>query len=432
MPGTLDNNLFPNDNVTCISPWYELRINASGSLSYCQQSAIKSELTDLSFVQWFNQGNYISQARSSIKNGKSFAGCEACYQTESKGIVSARNRSNIKGAIYDGQYFKESLHQSQTWPRLINNHLNSKPSFLHVTLSNLCNLSCRMCDPMYSSQLTTTMKRLNLVEESRPTLIEWANDPTQWQNFCDLVFDNSDLMCVHFMGGEPLAHKKFYEFIDLCIEKNQTDFHLTFVTNGTFYNSELTDKLKLFKSVQVEISIENLHPTNDYIRVGSNFTKVKENILKFSQNQTDKLQVVLRTVPQALSIIYYDTLIDFALEHQLNIDSNDLLTRQFLKVFVLPKDIKQQLIDKFQSLYSVTNSNLSVAERSLLMRNKSEVVAQLHQHVLNIIKLLNESEPTNISELRKQFIQYNQKFDSGPDKFLSLYPELEQFYHEYN
>jgi len=425
--------LFPNDSVTCIAPWYELRIESNGNLSYCHASSIDQEASKLSLIDWFNYGPQPTQVRSNIQQGVPSSGCQRCYQTESKSIISARQRRNQQGAIYNNKYFYNSLEQSPAWPRISGQTSTFKPAFLHISLSNLCNLSCKMCEPALSSQLANTMKKIKLIDASTPTLVDWTDDPERWDQFCNLVIDNPELICLHFMGGEPLIHKKFHKFIDLCIEKQCTNFHLTFVTNGTFYNPDLLKKLSYFKSATIEISLENLHSSNDYIRQGSSYKYIKQNILEFVKHRNQKINVVLRSVPQALSVMHYETLIDFAIKNQLQIDSNDLENKPNLKAFVLPEHIKKSLIDKFRQKYlDRQDEALTTSDRVLLLRNQSAVVEQIQDHVRNVIKILAEPEPSNIEDLRRDFIKYCQYFDKDSSHFLSVYPELEKFYYEYN
>lgn len=120
------------------------------------------------------------------------------------------------------------------------------------------------------------------------------------------------------------------------------------VTNGTIYKEEFFEKLKKFKSVQIEISVENMHVSNDYIRMGSDFKTTQENILKYNGHG---IPIILRTVPQALSIGNYDTIIDFAIENKLVFDSNILYNPAHLKCFILPKSEKTLIADKIRSKY---------------------------------------------------------------------------------
>ena len=414
---------FPNDKVTCISPWYELRIDVDGKLRCCHSiRQAYSEETNLSFLDWFNHTN---STRTNIINGDKSPGCSACYYNEDNNLISHRMQRNLQAAIYHGEYFTESLLQSPAYKRM-NGKYKIYPAFIHVTLSNLCNLKCRMCFPKYSTQLTETYKKINWMSKDEPTLIDWTVDDDKWNEFLELIKLNDSLVSLHFMGGEPLYHKKFYEFIDWSIENNKTDYHLTFVTNGTVFKQELIDKLKRFKSVQIEISIENMSVSNDYIRTGSSFVQVKNNILKFIETG---LHVVLRTVPQALSIRDYDTILDFAIEHNLGFDSNVLDNPEHLKCFILPKHIKNEISDKIRSKYMYILSNDINNNNTALFR----AFDGIKNHIESLLQILNEKEPEDIEILRKKFVQHNIELDTVSEmKFIDIYPELFEFYEKYS
>lgn len=417
---------FPNDNVTCISPWYELRIDANGNTRCChfiRQN--ESEKSDLSFLDWFNHGNQPTVIRNNIINGSESSACSACYYNEKNKLISHRILRNIQAAIYNGEYFKESLVQSPAFKRM-NSDKTVYPAFMHITLSNLCNMKCRMCFPMYSSQLAETHKKLGWMNVSDPTLNDWTIDDDKWNDFLKLIEHNTQLVSLHFMGGEPLYHKRFYEFIDWCIENNKTDFHLTFVTNGTVYKEDLFNKLLKFKSVQIEISIENMHDTNNYIRMGFDYKEIQKNILKFTSK---KIPIILRTVPQALSIEHYDTILDFALEHNLGFDSNILDNPQHLKCYVLPKELKIEIANKLKSKYMhILSSSTDLNE---VVHYRSPI--GIKKHIESLLVLLEETEPNNIEDLRHKFVEYNNQLDSVCDlKFKDTYPKLFDFYEKYS
>jgi MoaA/NifB/PqqE/SkfB family radical SAM enzyme len=233
------------------------------------------------------------------------------------------------------------------------------------------------------------------------------------------------------MGGEPLYHKKFIKFIDWCIDNNKTDFHLTFVTNGTIHNQALLEKLKLFKSIQVEISLENLHETNNYIRLNSDFAQVRENILNIF-NCLGTSSVVIRSVPQALSIMHYDTLIDFAIENKISIDNNVIYNPEYLKCLVLPKEVKDKLVTYLQHKYANILGNGSNDITTQISRIRT-FEFNLKRHIESLLIQLNEPEPSNVEDLRKQFIEYNDKMDSvSGTSFKEMYPELLNFYAKYS
>jgi len=423
-----------NEKVTCISPWYELRINSDGSMSFCH--AVKKtfwEKSNLNFIDWFNKGESSTAARQNILKGKPVDACQNCYDNEAKGFTSYRQRRNIQGAVYHGENFKDSLEQSPAYPRMQGKVEEMYPAFLHVTLSNLCNLSCRMCFPEFSSQLTDTYKKLNIIDKSVPILEDWSQSDEKWQNFLKLVKGNKQLLSLHFMGGEPLYHKRFHEFIDWAIENNETNYHLTFVTNVTIYDSELIDKLAKFKSVQIEMSIEVMDIVNDYIRIGSDFNVLKDNIQKFLSHKNSNTKMVLRTVPQALSIPKYDTIIDFAIENDCMIDCNVISNPPHLKMNVLPKEFKNDLVNKLKTKYADILGIEDMDKITKISQIREPQKALFRSHINYLIAALEEAEPENIEELRQKFIQYNIDMDTQSTlKFKSVYPELVDFYEKYS
>lgn len=424
--------MFSNNNVTCISPWYEIRIDTDGSLRCCHAFRLASrEKTDLSFIEWFNKGNLVSTVRNNIKNGLPSPSCDNCYKNEELNLISFRERRNLQAAIYHNEHFYESLVQSPVYDRLQGNVTNFKPAFLHVSLSNLCNSSCRMCFPIFSSQLSSNLKKIDLLPEGSKIYESWSDNDEKWNDFLYLVKDNDNLLSLHFMGGEPLLHKRFVEFVNWAVKNNQTNYYLTFVTNGTVYDEDLFNKLQKFKTVHLELSIETLGPTNDYIRLGSTHKQVIQNYNNYAKHIGSNFTIVLRTVPQALSIKEYDSIIDFALENDLAIDNNVLNGPLFLKINVLPKHIKDSIYEKFMLKYSYIFESTSEKHNVAIVRHSG--IERMKVHIQSILNLLKEEEPQNIEELRAKFIQHNKNMDKISDlKFDQVYPELVTFYEKYN
>jgi MoaA/NifB/PqqE/SkfB family radical SAM enzyme len=426
--------MFENDCVTCAAPWYSIRIDTNGNYKYCDFSK-DSDQSDLLPSIWFNTGTKIVEARKSIQNGIALSGCQQCYSNEKNNFDSYRQRKNLQAAIYHGVYLQESVHQSPAADRMCQATLTNKtPAFIHVSLSNVCNLSCRTCMPELSSKLASTYKKINILPKDQPTLLDWTKDQNRWLDFLNnLVLNNSRLICLHFMGGEPLYHEKFYQLLDKCVEHDRTDFHITFVTNGTIWKPDLIKTLSKFKSVTVEVSLENLHQTNNYIRQGSDYRQIQSQIDFLLSNKTNNMTVVLRTVPQALSVEHYDTVIDFAIARQLHIDSNMLFNPPELTISVLPQLYKQQiknkLISKYQTFLSQCNTQYNVED----VRNRHRWQNQIAYHIEKIIKMLSAPEPDNIELLQSKFIKYNCRLDQVADTdFQKNYPSLKELYEKYN
>jgi len=433
----MSSELFPNDCVTCMAPWYSLRINHNGEYSYCDFTNLR-ESSDLLPSEWFSQGPSAVKIRSELQQGVNGHGCNRCYTQEHDNLISYRFRRNQQAAIYQGIYFKESLNQSPAMARMSQTKLvNTGPAFLHVSLNNVCNLACRMCSAGSSTKLANLLVKSQILPKSTKILQDWTRDPNRWNDFCNnLVLNNHSLVCLHFMGGEPLVNDKFFEILQRCVDQGRTNFHVTFVTNGTIWDDSHMQLLSNFKSASIEVSIENFHPSNNYIRIGSDYEQIKSNIESMIKSAGEKISVVLRTVPQALSILHYDTVIDFALIHGINIDYNLLLDPANLKISILPSVVRQQIIDhltcKYHTLLS-DNTNNSIVTKINNLRSPDQHQQQLVLHIRELISILQQPDSDNIEQLRKEFAIYNRTLDREVGlRFQDVYPSLAEFYEKYN
>lgn len=432
----MTDSVFPNDAVTCSAPWYSMRIDPNGEYTYCDFSAERYQ-SDLLPSEWFDHGKEITKVRQQVQQGVCVSGCKQCYKQEEQNQVSYRSRRNHQAALYRGNFFRESLLQSPAFDRMQQATIRNKgPAFLHVSLNNICNLACRMCYPKYSSKLATLQIKTGVLEKTTKILNDWTSDNSKWTDFCEnLVLKNQSLICLHFMGGEPLVNDKFFEILKKCVAEQRTNFHVTFVTNGTIWDNSYMDMLSKFQSVSIEVSIENFHPSNDYIRIGSDYLKIKNNIESIIANKPDHISLVLRTVPQALSIMHYDTLLDFALANALNIDRNFLTSPPSLHINVLPSEIRQKIAQsltvKYQDLLELGTT--SAAENVNNLRNASQYRTQISTHLKELLAQLAMPSPDNVQDLRKDFVAYNKKLDQAVElSFQEVFPDLADFYEKYN
>jgi MoaA/NifB/PqqE/SkfB family radical SAM enzyme len=338
-----------NKDSFCIGPWTELRIDSDGSYNYChaaiKNTQMQESIAHTSPLEYFrDHDTTANHVRQEILKGHTVPQCQNCYRNEQSGLVSFRQRRNLQVGIFVGPDFEQSYRESNFATRL-QSFLN--PRFYHISLSNLCNLGCIMCHPRHSSYLAADLKKIQLIDSSQPVLTDWAQGPV-WQHFCQHLLDNPDIVSLHVMGGEPLYHKKFHELLDILIENRHTDFAFTFVSNGTIYDSAVVEKLQHFKSAQIEVSIESVTESNDYIRWPSNTATVLKNIEHYLAHRNDQFDVVIRTVPQLLSVIDYDQLLSWCRDRRVLIDSNAINSPDYMHAGMLPDDMKQQIQQRLQ------------------------------------------------------------------------------------
>jgi len=415
----------PNDRTFCIGPWSEIRIKPDGSLNYCHTAAwpesSKDNIASIDLDQYFS-GSTVKSVRDTIMSGGCVSTCQKCYNNDTIIDNSYRRRRNIQMAIFPGKDFAKSLHDSDFYTYA--NDPDHKPFFYNISVSNLCNLACVMCNEDWSSRLASEFKRIGIRTNNQSTLLDWTRDDNTWNKFMQHMLSNQQIVCVHFQGGEPLLHKRVKEFVNQCVEQNHVDFHFTTVTNGTVYESDFVEKLTKFRSVQIEISIESFAPSNDYVRYPSNHPQVLGIIEQYLQHRTDKFDVVIRTVPQLLTVLDYAQLIEKCLELDLVIDSNIIHSPEFMHPGILPDDIKSLAISRLEKCINQITADHGTFN-NINIRNRGFVKSNLKQNAELVIKLLQQPRPANAEQLIQQAKQFFKKIDQSRGITLDSYcPEV--------
>lgn len=416
----------PSKNTFCVSPFSSIRIDSDGRIRFCHavnRYSISSSdnLFNFSIDNYFNKSKTATSTRNKLLNGQSLTACENCYSTENANSVSFRQRSNIQAGIFPNEDFIPSFYESISRIKKI-----SKPKFYTINLSNLCNMGCIMCNDFSSNIVSKTLVKAGINDNNNEHLQDWTSNKEIWNSFCQHLLDNKHIVCLHFMGGEPLHHKKFHELIDFLIDNDHTDFHLTFVTNGSVYSPELISRLKKFKSLQIEISIETTKRSNDYIRYPSKTDKIVNNIKLFCQSRDESTDVVLRTVPQLLSVYDYYSILELALDTSMVIDSNFLYEPSFLKPNLLPDNQKDDIYNKLQRFI------INDMKNTINLRDNSDIRQRVSENAQRVINAINEP-CLNIENERKQLIEYCAKIDSVRNiDVRNFVPELESLFNDYD
>jgi len=411
----------------CVGPFVEVRINPDGAMSFCH-AADFADLPESENISRYTVDEYFSAStapvdayRNRLLDGQSLTACHKCYKDEHDGVLSFRQRHNLRAAIFPGDDFAPSV--QEVLPRVLS---WKKPRFYHVSLSNLCNMACMMCDPKHSSLLATMYQKHQMIPRDRPVLQDWTQDERVWQNFVQHLLSNPDILCLHLMGGEPMYHKKFLELLDVLIAHDHRDFVLSIVTNGSVFDQAVLQRLRQFREVIIEISIESLDASNDYIRYPSRYQHIQKNIEHYLAQRDAQFSVVLRSVPQLLSVLNYDRLLDFARQHHILIDSNILHRPAYMHMSLLPKDIKTLVIDRLSKFTTAHKDSIDDAN----IRDITDLDRRLSAHARTIINQL-QQYPSDGQQQLRQLIAHCQKLDRARNITVKDYvPELVDFFHE--
>jgi len=179
--------------------------------------------------------------------------------------------------------------------------LEKKLRYLELVFGNTCNLACRSCSPTFSSRWVTINN--HLLTEGIP-----INNSTPNIEFSDWrKLDLLHLTQLKIMGGEPFYQKGALELLEYLSELNVLkNIHLSIPTNCTI---ALTDKWKKLlieaKKVSISISIDAPGRLNDYLREGSTWEELEQNLYGFDsfvKQHKNKMIITFNTVLSAYNI----------------------------------------------------------------------------------------------------------------------------------
>jgi MoaA/NifB/PqqE/SkfB family radical SAM enzyme len=221
-----------------------------------------------------------------------------------------------------------------------------------VKLSNVCNFSCVMCDPVSSSKIFETWnnnqdnKFVQLKLQQQPTylqdIVATHQQLRSYQHLSDLL--TQPLMQLQLLGGEPLLDKKMFSILAEQPAENKAKISLNFITNGSQNLVAAVEQLQGYKQVSFSISLEGVGAMQDWARTGSDWTQIEQNML--AAQQQGILVAVTHTL-QAATVIKLPALARWCQQHQLSLSCGVLTNPDYLSVAVLPAATRQLILSQF-------------------------------------------------------------------------------------
>ena len=258
---------------------------------------------------------------NSVMQGELIPGCSSCYQAERAGLTSRRMSSK---ELYENYHKDADI------------NLTDAPRALDYSVGNLCNLKCTICYPATSSSVNQDHKELLKRGLESP----WGNE--QFPNYDwytdergDWLASLPDLREVYLTGGEPMMVKGLHSFL----KKLDSSVEIRFNTNGTIINPNVYEELKRFETVNMCFSIDGIGKVNDYIRWGSDWKSIEQNMFRWAEFV--KYKSIGPTV-QVMNILDGHNLEQWAKQHDFEIWPNMLYNPQYFNVKNAPDTIKSQ------------------------------------------------------------------------------------------
>jgi len=172
-----------------------------------------------------------------------------------------------------------------------------RPKSFHLQwhITERCNLRCRHCyqDPVLIKNELDIKDLSKILEKFIKQIKTWRLP--------------KEAVRISFTGGEPLVKKGFLKLLQKCYQ-NRDKFHYGVLTNGIFLDEKTVADLKKLKVDYVQISLEGMEKTNDYLRGKGVYEKVIKGIKLLKAKNIDAnlsmtvSRVNLKDVPAVINL----------------------------------------------------------------------------------------------------------------------------------
>jgi MoaA/NifB/PqqE/SkfB family radical SAM enzyme len=430
----------PNPNIFCNIPWFELNINNDGSFDLCgcqNDKIIDTPLGKIWNIKEMGIDDYWNSSRMREKRMIKLSDtvdpmCRMCQMKDAAGYTSARQKENLKSVIFQERFdrsYQQSPHKNLFEYSLDNSgNTDSHISSLHLNIGSACNFSCKFCSPESSSRVASDQRRLNWLN-SDYKLEAWTDHPIAWQRFVDWFDRNyQHVRIVHLIGGEPDFIRCFPELIKMFANKDMDWLNLSFTTNGSRNYTYLYPEFSKFRRVEIGVSVETADTSNDYIRQGANTKKLLDNVDHMRESMPG-VHWTFRTVPTALSVLRYETLLEHALARRIPIDASYPHRPRWLLSRILPNELKQRTISRLESFAGSIDISDSKFNNT---KNPNNIELTLKKEAEALIEHLKLAGPNDIEQLRKDMAarlsEQDGLYDQSVNDFL---PELTDWLRNY-
>jgi MoaA/NifB/PqqE/SkfB family radical SAM enzyme len=398
---TLFQKTVYKSDTFCSLPWVHVYFNPQGDVLPCCVADNKYPLGNYTNQKIdFNSDNIVS-LRKSLLSGERVPQCTFCYRLEDLGMNSHRQNANI--------IYKNKL------PVLLEPIVEDfKLRHVDVRLSNVCNLKCRMCDGKFSSRIAEEdFKIWGITEYLNSNIIGAAE-----QQILNLVKEQiNNIETVYFAGGEPLINDCHYDILDVLIENNKKDTHITYNTNFSklkYKNKSIIDYWNKFNDITVGASIDLIGSASNYVRNGVDYQVLEKNYQIIQQ----ECPTVKFKITSTLSVYNLFNLCDLQYRwiNDIGLLPKDLyfsiLTNpDSMQFSILPADIKIKASERIEQhcawLTGLSDSNQLIIKWKDVLRILS---SENNQHLI--------SQFFKMGDIRDR--HRNQKFENYFPEYASL------------
>jgi radical SAM protein with 4Fe4S-binding SPASM domain len=373
-------------NFYCAAPWRGLHINPRGDVKTCcaGNPNMLGNLNTQSIEQILNS-KLMQEIRQDLSQGQAHSYCSNCVKAERFGADSERKWHNDVNPGFDYAAAGSQYHY---------------PVIVDVRWNTTCNLSCNYCDPSASSKWAS-IKSVPFKSGTRP----------YYEQVCDFINQHYEhIHEVALVGGEPLLLPENERLLDIVPDTAI----ITLITNLNvdLQKNKIFQKLANRTRVGWSMSFDNIGEKFEYVRHGSNWALMKENVKIIKDLMTAQGQWGgIHAVYNLYNATNFTELRQFANETNTSVLWQNLFQPSYLDPFLHGPNVAQLAAAEIEKFYSMGIA--TPADR------------QFFDHALTKYRSIVEEQPNIAQAFKNHIIQTETEYH--PDqagKFKELWPEL--------
>jgi sulfatase maturation enzyme AslB (radical SAM superfamily) len=199
-----------------------------------------------------------------------------------------------------------------------------------------------------------------------------------------------DLQWMYFTGGEPLISPDHWTLLQDIIDSNRSfNISLMYNTNLTtikYKNINAIELWKKFKSVTIQCSIDAIGEPLEYIRSGTKWPTIENNLQQLINTANDtNIKVTLTPVINILNLWFLPELLSYAEQNNLSVNPIVLSGPDYLALNVIPDELRELALNKVSECAKWLTESMVEYLRELINNNINQC---LFMHTLTHILLL--------------------------------------------
>jgi sulfatase maturation enzyme AslB (radical SAM superfamily) len=340
--------LLEDSKTFCIYPWIHLHAYPTGEAYPCCHAEMKPGVVGncrTNTLEEIWNDLPMRNLRLAMLTEEAMPACTRCYEQEESGFFSGRKSANK----HHGHHIKRVADT-----RVDGSVEQFEMTYWDIRFSNLCNLKCRSCGHIFSSQWYQDQAKLAGPEwKLQNTVLNYAGR-TETDMWSQLEPHLDYVEQIYFAGGEPLLMEEHYNILEELVKRGRFDVRLIYNTNFTHTDLKgrsVFEYWRQFDSVAVGASLDGMGAPAEYIRKGTRWHDVVQNRHRMIATCPD----VDFYISPTLSILNAWHLPDFHKEwvaagliHAQDLNVNILQDPAYYRIDIAPAKYKQQLEEKYR------------------------------------------------------------------------------------